>query len=83
MYLDVLNANWAQFQISWPSVIQKTFVSSSICQFGLGKAEKHFSENFICLLDNVSRCIECKLGPISNCMAISHSEELRQACQLC
>ena len=33
---------------------------------------------YFCLLDNVSGRIECKLGPFSNCMAISHSEELRQ-----
>ena len=26
MYLDVLNTNQAQFHISWPSIIQKSFV---------------------------------------------------------
>ena len=40
-----------------------------------------FFQIYFCLLDNVSGRIECKLGRISNSIAISHSEGLRQVRQ--
>ena len=70
------------FKLHGHQSFRKTSSSSSIRQHVncVDKLTKpiFFEKRYFCLLGNVSGRIECKLGPISNCMAISHPEEIRQ-----